>query len=160
MKIKTQKRGAVLLISILVSSVVLIVGMGVYQRTYKELLIGSFWKQVQIAFSSADAGLECAIYWDEKLTDPVTGVPVSTTENASCFGTGFIWFDNGGWTPGAYKVWSEDLIISDIGGCVNIRVVKMPDGETLIQSRGYNTCDATSARRVERGRYYRYKPAP
>lgn len=158
MKIKTQKRGAVLLISILVSSVVLIVGMGVYQRTYKELLIGSFWKQVQIAFASADAGLECAIYWDNLLT---LGTGVSGTDDASCFGQpSFKWFDNGGWAPDEYKVWDKNLPISSIGGCVNIRVVKMPDGETLIQSRGYNTCDATSARRVERGRYYRYKPAP
>lgn len=154
--IQTKQRGAVLLISILVSSVVLIVGFGVYQRTYKELLIGSFWKQVQIAFASADAGLECAIYWDEKLTNPDTGV--IGTDIAKCFDREFTWFA-GGWDPGAYKVWSEDLAISDTGGCVNIRVIKMQDGETLIQSRGYNTaCDSTSTRRVERGRYYRYTP--
>ncbi|MHB1118015.1 MAG: hypothetical protein ACYCZ7_00580 [Minisyncoccota bacterium] len=37
-----QKRGAILLISILVSSVALAVGFGVYNRAYKVLLFGSF----------------------------------------------------------------------------------------------------------------------
>ncbi|MFZ2303769.1 MAG: hypothetical protein WAV98_03220, partial [Minisyncoccia bacterium] len=61
---KTRKRGVVLLIAILVGGVALAVGFGVYHRTYKELLFASFWKQTQVAFSAADSGLECALYWE------------------------------------------------------------------------------------------------
>lgn len=60
----SSKRGVVLLISVLVASVALAVGLGVYQRTYKELYFSSFWKQTQIAASAADSGLECANYWN------------------------------------------------------------------------------------------------
>lgn len=63
-KNSSSKRGVVLLISVLVASVALAVGLGVYQRTYKELYFSSFWKQTQIASVAADSGLECATYWD------------------------------------------------------------------------------------------------
>lgn len=151
---KTKQSGAVLLIAILVSSVVLAVGFGVYQRTYKQLLIGSFWKQVQIAFASADAGLECAAYWDKKYPQP------SGTTSASCFGDTFEWFNNGGWNknmPGQ-KEWSKCLEIGNDGhGSVQIRVIKQTDGRVVIETRGYNTsCSSESSRRVERGRFIIY----
>ena len=57
MKIQQSKKGAVLLIAILMASVMLTVGLGVYQRTYKEIYFASFWKQTQRAFSGADIGL-------------------------------------------------------------------------------------------------------
>lgn len=37
------------------------------------------------------------------------------------------------------------------GTCAIIRVIKNDDGTTRIESRGYNTCDVSSPRRVERG---------
>lgn len=142
-KKKTKQSGAVLLIAIMVSSVVLAVGLGIYQRTYKQLLIGSFWKQIQIAFAAADAGLECALYWDKKLPDSAGG------GDASCFGSTFVWAD-GGWTPGVYKMFPYPLDMA-AGGCVQIKVTKMASGETRILARGYNdACTSTSSRRVER----------
>lgn len=105
------KKGAVLLIAILVSSVALAVGFGVYNRTYKELLFASFWKQTQTAFSAADAGLECAIYWDMH--------PLAT---ASCFGSSFSWspVNPGTWSP------SPDLAVG--AGCARITITKSSGG--------------------------------
>lgn len=132
-KKNTHKRGAVLLIAILVSSVALAVGFGVYNRTYKELLFASFWKQTQIAFSSADAGLECALYWELHQTSP-----------ASCFGSVI---PTTTWTPGEAK--NFDLVVPG-AGCVNINI-SLIAGATTTVARGYNTCDTTNPRRVERG---------
>lgn len=137
------KKGAVLLIAILVSSVALAVGFGVYNRTYKELLFASFWKQTQIAFSSADAGLECALYWE--LHKPVAPVL------ASCFGTEI---PTTTWVPGDAANFNLDV---PGGGCVNIEISGVLPTITL--ARGYNTpydagtssCDNTNPRRVERG---------
>ncbi|MEK7148345.1 MAG: hypothetical protein AAB770_00325 [Patescibacteria group bacterium] len=135
---KIRKRGVVLLIAILVSGVTLAVGIGVYNRVYKELLFASFWKQTQVAFSAADAGLECALYWD--LHPPASG-------DVSCFG-------------GALFAWSTStspfvlpLNTAVSGGCVNVSIVRSgsPLFLTTIESRGYNTCDITNPRRVERG---------
>ncbi|HBB44020.1 MAG TPA: hypothetical protein DCZ83_01350 [Candidatus Yonathbacteria bacterium] len=132
------KKGAVLLIAILVSSVALAVGFGVYNRTYKELLFASFWKQTQIAFSAADAGLECALYWELHKEVP----------NPACFGDDIL---PAKWVPGEEANFNLDI---PGGGCVNIIIAWDSDPlvlATTTSARGYNTCDTTSSRRVERG---------
>lgn len=135
-KTATQKRGAVLLIAILVASVALAVGLGVYNRTYKELLFASFWKQTQVAFAAADAGIECAMYWD-----------LHPAASASCYNSPLFT-----WTvvsPGTFTL--PDL--SSYGVCATITVTKAGSAPvvTTIVARGYNTCDTTNPRRVERG---------
>lgn len=131
------KRGAVLLIAILVSSVALAVGFGVYNRTYKELLFASYWKQTQIAFSAADAGLECALYWElhpAQATCFNTTIPLAT------------------WTPGELTAPGGFELNVPGGGCVNIKIEwNTALSATTTEARGYNTCDTTSPRRVERG---------
>lgn len=132
-KAKTSNKGAALLISVIISTVVLAVGFGVYQRTYKELLFSSMWKQTQVAFAAADAGLECALYRDLHAA-------------TSCFGNPFPW------TPLANGTWSLSGL--PVGaGCVNLTVTKNSTaGTTVIDARGYNdSCTSVSPRRVERG---------
>ena len=141
-----NNRGAVLLIAVLMTSVVLSVGMGIYQRTYKSLVFSSYWQQTQIAFASADAGFECALYLDVH----------PTVTSPKCFG------QNISWVPGeATPPEGVDITIPD-GGCVNIQITKTdvpvnPPTDpatfytaTHIEARGYNTCDETNSRRVER----------
>ena len=137
-KNKEDNKGSVLLIAILMSTVVFVVGVGVYQRTYKELLFSSMWRQTQVAFSAADSGLECAIYRDLH--------PAST----SCFGTAFAW------TPVNPGTWySLDHAVGS--GCVGITVTKTFNATlgrtiTTVDARGYNdACNSTNPRRVERG---------
>lgn len=141
-KNNTHKKGAVLLIAILVSSVALAVGFGVYNRTYKELLFASFWKQTQIAFSSADAGLECALYFELH----------STVTPVTCFTTTI---DSATWTPGNVTLPAGFNLDVPGGGCVNIRV-EWSGSATTTEARGYNTSCAevsagTNSRIVERG---------
>ncbi len=135
----TQKKGAVLLIAILVSSVALAVGFGVYNRTYKQLLFGSFWKQTQLAFASADAGLECLLYLQ---LHPAV-VP------RKCFDEDI----DPSWTPGEATAIAGFNINVPGPGCVNIRIYW--DGTaTTTDARGYNVpCDdlGTGSRIVERG---------
>ena len=79
-KNSSHRRGVTLLIAVLVLSAVLSVGLGVFQRVYKELYFASFWKQTQIAGAAADSGLECALYWDlhPSATPACFGTPIST----------------------------------------------------------------------------------
>lgn len=136
--VEVKKRGAVLLIAILVSSVALAVGLGVYNRTYKELYFASFWKQTQIAFSAADSGLECVMYWDRLSPQQ----PIATCFEAVV-----------GWDPSLNAFANFNMSVS--GGCVNINITKSgvaPSVVTRIESRGYNdACSSTNSRRVERG---------
>lgn len=125
-----KKRGVAFIIAILVSSVALAVGMGVYQRTYKELLLGSFWKHTQTSFSATNSGLECAKYRES--------FPVAS----SCFGSTFTWL------PLNY-VEGSPLTLDVEDGCVQIIVTKDASG-TTITSRGSNgACGTTNLRRVE-----------
>ncbi len=137
----SKKRGVVLLIAILISSVALAVGVGVYTRTYKELLLSSFWKQSQIAFGAADAGLECALYWE---THPSGG-------QVDCFGNSSI----GGWLPGS----SGAFVVDAYDGCARVKITKdplavPPAPSTIIESRGQSEiCSppgGPNPRRVER----------
>lgn len=132
------KKGAVLLIAILVSSVALAVGFGVYNRTYKELLFASYWKQTQVAFSSADAGLECALYYE--LHPTITPVMCFNTEILSTT-----------WTPGEATALGGFNLDVPSAGCVNIRIAWNGTATTTV-ARGYNdACGSTNPRRVERG---------
>lgn len=143
MKKNPRQHGAVLLIAILISSVALAVGMGVYNRTYKELIFASFWKQTQVAFASADAGLECAQYWD------LQGVGSPT-----CFGAPIT-----SWVPGNTGSFQMDTLVGS--GCVNVDItvfvpVLPSDPTRRISAKGYNvSCIVLSAgtnpRIVERG---------
>lgn len=140
MKNKTKERGAVLLIAILVSSVALAVGFGVYNRTYKELLFASYWKHTQIAFSSADAGLECALYYELH----------PTIAPVRCFNTEIL---SATWTPGQPTAPLGFNLPVPGAGCVNIRIA-WNGTATTTEARGYNVPCAelsTGSRIVERG---------
>lgn len=136
----SQRRGAVLLIAILVSSVALSVGLGVYNRTYRELLFSSFWKQTQIAFAAADSGLECAMYW---IQNP--GV-------VTCFGSPIL-----GWDPVLQTGGFTVDIVSGVGPCVIVATAWDAGlSATTTTARGYNvSCSSVTAgtnpRIVERG---------
>lgn len=133
---RPPQEGAVLLIAMLVASVALSVGLGVYNRTYKELLFASFWKQTQVAFSAADSGLECALYWDTR--------PDPRPTTASCFGATVT-----GWNPSLNN--SINLQITT-PICVSVEITKNSVAPmTIISARGYNTCGTNNPRRVERG---------
>lgn len=136
-QLRTQK-GAALLMAVLMTSVMLSVGLGVYQRTYKELYFASFWKQTQVAFAAADAGLECALYWDLH--------QVGAT-SASCFG-GTV----SGWDPSLNSSITLTGVATPVG-CVTINIIKpspLLPYSTRIESRGYNDCNVSNLRRVER----------
>lgn len=140
---KHSQGGATLLMAVLMTSVVLAVGFGIYQRTYKSLLFSSFLKQSQIAFASADSGLECVMYLDLH--------PGLNT----CFG-GIVDIDS--W-PTVESAGSKNFEFEPpSGGCAKVTITK--PGQTfgsitygtLIESRGYNDgCDSQNPRRVERG---------
>src|SRR3989344_3678709 len=145
MKKNKLKHGFTLLLSILVVSVVLSVGLGIFDIMTKELKLSGIGRESQIAFYAADAGIECFFYWEIKhpgLADsafePATGV----TNRISCAGNNNI--EIKGSSP-----YSFNLPLSD-NSCAKITVTK--SSFTTVESRGYNIkdCDSTSSFKVER----------
>lgn len=165
MKILHHKKGAVLLIAILMASVMLTVGLGVYQRTYKEIYFASFWKQTQRAFSRADIGLECALYRDlHPPTAPAGSVwfatstpPVPVPPSSFHCGEGSVsTMLSPSISSGIYVYATTTFPSIGFSNGFKVEVVKITNitvgtTTTKIISRGYNSNNPSNPRLVERG---------
>ncbi len=165
-----------MLFAVLVSSVLLSIGVSIFNLTLKELVLSSSGRESQFAFYAADTGIECAIYWDFKSVNPgimfaTSTASVATWRNdlidahspaptcigfplATSFKTGII-----AQTPtSATTRFQLTIPTVDPQGlpasyCAIVDVAKSDALiSTVIESRGYNTaCDSSDPNRIERG---------
>lgn len=145
-----DKKGFVVIMVILLLSVILIVGLGVFDLIFREILISSAGRESQKAFYAADSGAECVQYWERSKVFSA-GAPFSITCNEKTI--------NGEMTPGSPSMNDPDTSPIKIdfsnGSCVEVRLMidhPSPDLDTLIVARGYNIgCDDSSPKKVQRG---------
>ncbi len=79
--------GYALMLSIVVSSVVLSIGLSLLSIVQKELILSGTGRDSQFAFYAADAGLECVLYWDiHEQAFPSSGVDWSNDFPPSSLG--------------------------------------------------------------------------
>jgi hypothetical protein len=173
-------RGMTLFIAIVIMGVLLFISFAVVNITLKATLFASSGRDSQYAFYAADAGLECALYWDSRYPIPMT----SPTQYTSAFATSTtlpptprtincagLSLKTGDPVPGdtsdSTLIGGGDSNPTSIFGfvmsqgsnsvphCAIVTVKKYYDVDsrlwTYVKSRGYNTCDTTNPRRVERG---------
>ena len=153
--------GFTLLFSVLISSMLLAIGISIFSTTLKDLLFSSSGRESQFAFYAADTGTECALFWDKKNgklpTTTASILPDSETETLRCNGEDIAatWdlSELGANPPVVVFYLNKDNANPD-KICAVVRVSKYNnDGvlNTVIESRGYNTCDTNNPRRIERG---------
>ncbi len=150
--------GVALFIAVLMGSIALTIGMGVLGVTLKELKISSLSRDSMSAFFAADTGLECALYWDDIRT-------ASSPNSIFATSTDLVFPANGAsnqvkqcaskditsdWSVITISSTEAETTFNIVDPCSTI-IVKKNNGQTKIDSRGYNTCDPLSSRRVERG---------
>ena len=103
------------------------------------------------AFFAADAGIECALYWDikERAADGSSKFRLSSGGasgggSIECLGL-----------PVSVTSGSSDSTLFRINGngvCADVTVTITNSGlNTVVQSRGFNTCDTSDPGRIERG---------
>ena len=63
------QKGFAILYAVLVASLLLAIGLAIFNLTIKELLLSSSARESQFAFYAADTGDECALYWDWRNTN-------------------------------------------------------------------------------------------
>ncbi len=161
-----KDKGFTLLISIIVTSALLIVSFVVINIALKQLILASAGEESQYAFYSADAGTECAVYWDLKgsTTGALSPFDPSTTGTITCNNQTITTNSQSGATAVPTLPVNKSSLIGGGGanltsifwlsftkGCTIVQVTKNADGSTTVDSRGYNTCSPTAARRFERG---------
>jgi hypothetical protein len=124
------------------------------------LILASASRDSQLAFYAADTGGECVLYWDIK-----GGTFATTTilgaSNLMCLGNDITTNTVDPSTPNSWIVSATDTTSSarfrinfTNGACSDVLITKnfvAPPPQTRIESRGYNTCDLSNPRRVERG---------
>jgi len=161
---KKSEKGMTLFISIAIMSILLLISFAVVNITIKSTLFATSGRDSQFAFYAADAGIECAIYHDSKFepskfatstagsitcaTQTVTTgsqtVPVNPTQSSRVGG-------GGAGNPTSIFYFNLNQGTNPTPACAIVSVTKNVNGTTFIRSRGYNTCDTTNPRRVERG---------
>lgn len=141
-KFISDKRGITLLIAVLTASLMLSISLSIFNIAIKELVISSSGKDSHTAFYAADAGIECALYWDYR-----NAFSTTTPADISCGGQTF--------TVGGAALSTFTIAGDSPDGCVTTSVNKT-GGETVIEARGYNNCSANNLRRTERGIRVRY----
>ncbi len=167
MRIASKKGGFVLLFAVLVSSVVLAIGTGIFNIAIKELALSRASRDSQFAFFAADTGAECAFFWDRKYflveghedslsAFPRTSADPVTSTNVRCNGSdiGTTWAV----TPsdGESATTRFTLTFPD-GSCAKVQVTKTGTGAlTVVTSTGQSICSDTDPRVVQRTIEARY----
>ncbi len=87
MRNSKSQNGFVLFVALLTASLLLAIGMAVVNLTLKSFTLATEARESQYAFYAADAGAECALYWDLKTnlfseTDPAVNRPSQINCNA------------------------------------------------------------------------------
>jgi len=154
MKNHRIQRGIALLVAVIFMSVMLTFGLVLSSFAYKQALITSAVTESQYAFYAADAGLECALYYDQQLNyfaypsvDPPSAPSITCNGVAPVVATKV-------WTSSQWKV--TNRIGLDSKRCVDVNVIKTNTGATYIFAQGYSILCLTGtlpagARFVSRG---------
>lgn len=163
-----MKNGFALLLSLIVTSILLVVGLGVSGVAFREIQLSGFGNQSEIAFYAAETGLECGMYWDKVMAPVLTDDGDDTNDNASVFVDGSpvpppISCNSVDITPSPLIDSSGDTVEFNLGSgntpCAEVDVTKIEEAshpgslawaKTTITSTGYNTCDDSDPRRVGR----------
>jgi hypothetical protein len=157
-KKENLKKGFTLLLASLVASLLLGIGLGIFSISFKEISLTSSNKESVDAFYSADTGIECALMYDFKTEVFATSLPYSSPPAGTvmCDGQDIAssWTITG--NPNS-AITTFNLTDSGTGThCVTVVVNNKSDDTTEIDSRGYNTCDTSNPKRVERGIKVKY----
>jgi hypothetical protein len=146
---KNNKKGFVLLYTMILSSIILAVAFGILRIAFKETNFGISARAANEAFFAADTGAECAIYHDK--IDPAMNAFSGTLDQMMCAGQNISLNSIG------TDAWS--FVVSNLGesgvACAKVTLIRDPGTfSTTVVSKGYNkggdTCDAVSGNVVER----------
>src|SRR3989344_961009 len=150
------ERGFTLFFAVLIGSLLLAIGMGIFSITIKELTLSFGGRLSQSAFYAADAGAECALYWDYRAEVFPSPDSTGVASGVVCGNQNISEDDLNEWM----SIYNEDSVTTkfvfysdknDTSKPCAFVLVEKTDTTTKIELRGQNTCSGASALRVERG---------
>lgn len=145
--IPARARGFILPFSVILSGVLLSMGLAVFNIVIKEIILSSSARDSQFAFYAADTGGECALYWDAKFGIFATSSQSAPyTGAASCGGVSIMPFTS---VVGNATAATTTFVFANENYCARVTVAKY-GLNTKVESEGFNTCNTSDPRRVER----------
>lgn len=136
---RESEQGFALLIAVLISSVVLAVGISMLNVTLKQYLFSGIGRESEVAFYAADAGMECALYWDASSQGGKFDL-TAVVGNISCMGTTVV--TPAGGSSGTQKQFQFEWT-STTGQtvCSKIGITKYFDATADVPMPGWGDCE-------------------
>jgi hypothetical protein len=159
LKLKARnKKGYAILFTVILVSIISLIGIGLSNVTYKQLMLSSGAKDSQVSFYTSDMATECALYADLILkideTDegsfPINNFSCGLDRSGGSFSFTISRLSQGG-DDLLYKIEPLDPNSSD--PCFRIEIDKKQSGDkrnTVVRASGYNICNKNHPRTVER----------
>ncbi|MES2225087.1 MAG: hypothetical protein V4478_03830 [Patescibacteria group bacterium] len=152
-KMLTQRKGFAMLFTVLVISIILSIGLGIANTTFKQTVLSNLAKDSQLAFYQADSGVECGLYYDLTAGQLPRGTDISQAQQTLlCGDTTLVFQPTQSHTD--YFVYNQDAP-SPSSPCYSITFDKTDELKNIVSARGFSTC-ASTAQQVERGLMVRY----
>ncbi len=149
-KLKIKDGGFTLFIAIIITATLLLVSVGITTLAVKGNFLTSSSRESQYAFYAADTGAECAIYWDVKNSSGYSAFSTSTGSTIFCNQDASNPSNPSPSIVGGSSISSFTLTFNPDPYCAVVTVTKNANYTTKIESLGYNTCNSSNPRRVER----------
>ena len=164
------RAGFSMFIAVVIMSALALIAFSVVNISVKESSFATSNKESQYAIFAADAGVECALYWDAKFSPSkfattTSGSPISCANGSSLITPGQI--ANGDAIPGTTTVtmigggglanpkstfyFRMNNGVNPVNACAVVEVTVNDNGTTYVSSKGYNNCNPNDPKRVERG---------
>lgn len=140
-----RNTGYAILFAVVIVSIISIISFGLSNTTYKQLILSSLASDSHISYLQSDMATECSLYADNIVG--MTTLPSSWNCGIDSNGSirTFNVVDNGT----KYIITPTTLGSKD--PCFEFDVDKTTTpGTTVIKARGYNSCDKSSSKTVER----------
>jgi hypothetical protein len=148
----TTRSGFAMLFTVLVMTLILSMALGISNITFKQTVLSSLAKDSQIAFYQADAGIECALYYDLNVTTHSFNGINPIPPQIRC---GNVMLGYSGLSEANYYVYTS---AAGAGPCIaSVSVDKRDPTVVIVQARGNNVCQ-TNPRQVERALEVTYSP--
>jgi Tfp pilus assembly protein PilX len=146
---RNRERGFTLFVALVVMATLLLISSGMISLAVRHTRLANVEKDSLKAFYAADTGMECALYWDVKNPAGQSAFATSTGTTITCNQDASNSANQ--WVVGgtAVSTITQITFLPDLY-CAKVTVTKNNDGTTVIESLGYNSCDSTNPRRVER----------
>lgn len=149
-----SQHGFALLYSVIVITLILTIAISISNISYKQSILSSLAKDSQIAFYQADAGAECAMYWDAAANLFPIGTTVASAPDTLQCGDAVMHLvpDQ---SADDYFLYEESSPAAN-EPCFTFIVDKVSDpAVSSVEARGHNVC-AAGPRQVERAINVRY----